>query len=146
MSFATLKQNLEAEGWFVGWKLSCCSSCAWWDVPDEADLSKVLFNHEQDCEVDESEECTYCKGDGYVMECHDSDGEETEEECMNCQGQGYFMEYYEHGDDTEGSHFCFDGSKKGVENLKAILPIIEDSGCAWTWNETGKTRIWIEWK
>ena len=108
MSFATLKQNLEAEGWFVGWKLSCCSSCAWWDVPDEADLSKVLFNHEQDCEVDESEECTYCKGDGYVMECHDSDGEETEEECMNCQGQGYFMEYYEHGDDTEGSHFCFD--------------------------------------
>jgi len=145
MSFKKLQENLQAEGWFVGWKLSCCSSCAWCDVPDEADLSKVLFNHEQDCEREE-EECEYCEGDGYIMECHDSDGEETEEDCMDCDGAGYHTSYYEHGDDAEGSHFCFDGTKKGVENLKAILPIIEESGCAWTWDETGGTRIWIEWK
>ena len=145
MSFKKLQENLQAEGWFVGWKLSCCSSCAWWDVPDEADHSKVLFNHEQDCEK-EDEECHSCGGNGYIMECHDSDGEETEEDCMDCDGAGYHTSYYESGDETEGSYFCFDGSKEGVKNLKKVLPIIEESGCDWTWDKKGKTRIYIGWK
>jgi len=144
MSFSKLQERLTEEGWFVGWKLPCCQTCAWWDVPDEADSSKVLFNHEQDCEKEE-EECHSCGGDGYIMECHDSDGEETEEDCMDCDGAGYHTSYYETGDEADGSFFCFDGSKEGVKNLKAILPIIEETGCSWHWDQTGKTRIEITW-
>ena len=64
MSFDALKERLAKEGWYVGWNHYCCQSCAWMDVPDDADMSKVLFNHSQDCEVDsEYEECTHCNGD-----------------------------------------------------------------------------------
>ena len=56
--FRRLQQRLREEGWYVGWNLPCCSSCAWAELPYEfedgtdIDLSKVLFNHSQDCEVE----------------------------------------------------------------------------------------------
>lgn len=48
--FKVLKKALKQRGWYVGWNLSCCQTCAWYDVPDDADFSKVLFNHAQDIE------------------------------------------------------------------------------------------------
>jgi len=118
----------------------------------EIDLSKVLFNHSQDCEVYiEGEECPDCQG-----ECYDELGEE----CMTCFGQGEIQEGFDPSEydtsvdgficnspeDQTSSYFCFDGSKEGVENFKAIMPIIEECGVSIdSFNEDGKTRISLSW-
>ena len=78
--FRKLQERLTQEGWFVGWNLPCCQSCAWCEVPDDANLDKVLFNHSQDCEFDMYEpeyECDCCYGDGSV-ETPEGDYEECE--------------------------------------------------------------------
>jgi hypothetical protein len=152
--FRKMQERLTEEGWFVGWNLPCCQTCAWGEVPLDADLSKVLFNHSQDCEVEGSEEeCPECDGEGYDM---DND----EEDCSYCNGTGYadFRDMDLNKFDTSvsgfvcnfpenqnSSLFCFDGEPAGVENLKAILPIIEECGCTWSWNKTGDSRIDIMW-
>ena len=157
--FRKMQQRLREEGWYVGWNLPCCSSCAWAEVPYEfedgtdIDFSKVLFNHSQDCEVEpDFSECMSCNGEGWH--------EDTEEECLTCMGEGDIKEYVD--DITEcdtsvdgfvcytpeqqsESTFCFDGSKEGVKNLKAILPIIEECGCKVNWNGKGDTRPEISW-
>jgi hypothetical protein len=43
------------------------------------------------------------------------------------------------------SLFCFAGDKPGIKNLKEILPIIEECGCNWHWNQKGDSRISISW-
>lgn len=157
--FRKLQERLTAEGWYVGWNHYCCQTCAWMDVPDyfddgtEVELSKVLFNHSQDCEVwdDDGEECPHCEGEGYS-----DDGED----CEHCNGTGILYKEIDTADyDTsqpgfvcntpeqqDESTFCFDGSDEGVKNLKAILPIIEECGCEWFWSESGEERIEIAWK
>lgn len=152
--FRKLQERLTAEGWFVGWNLPCCQSCAWGDLPwkheegphkgEEIDLSKVLFNHSQDCEVDyDYEECPECQEEG----------------CEACDYVGGIKILGDQGDfddsvygficytpeQSSGSMFCFDGDKQGVKNLKEILPIIEECGCEWSWDKTGKSRIHISW-
>jgi len=155
--FRKLQQRLQEEGWYVGWNLPCCQTCAWDDLPfefedgTEIDFSKVLFNHSQDCEVYvEGEECEACEGEGL---------DEDDNDCPICFGKGEVAEDFDPSDYDTSVHgficnspeqqdystFCFDGSKKGVKNLKAILPIIEECGCSWHWNETGKQRIEISW-
>jgi hypothetical protein len=141
------------------------------DVPDDADMSKVLFNHSQDCEVDsEYEECTHCNGDG-MIENPDYDTENLADEsdddldefidCIECDASGIVKTYKEditecdhqhapnficyHPHQVGGSMFCFDGTKEGVKNLKAILPIIEECGCSWSWTKKGDHRIEIGW-
>ena len=91
---------------------------------EDVDLSKVLFNHEQDCE--------------------NWDDEEMEEETEDAELE------YDHtnmlsSDQMFSSCFCFDGSKEGVKNLKAIIPIIEECGCEIHWNGKGDTRPTISW-
>lgn len=195
-AFEKMKERLMEEGWFVGWNLPCCQSCAWSAVPDylgavytedgylahpetgkrvsypeykevypnEVDLSKVLFNHSQDCEVYiEGEECSECLGEGEVENPdYDEDDKDSEEwiDCPECFGMGEISE--EGFDPSEydtsvsgfvcmtpeqacGSYFCFDGSKKGVENFKAIMPIIEECGVSIHWNGTGDSRIELSW-
>lgn len=161
--FRKMQQRLRAEGWYVGWNLPCCQSCAWADLPyefedgTEIDFSKVLFNHSQDCEVDlEGDDCPACDGKG---------GDESEDgewfDCERCDGEGYVFKAYDgdradldesvHGftcltpEAQHHSTFCFAGDKEGVKNLKAILPIIEECGCSWTWNQKGDQRIEISW-
>jgi len=167
MSFFKMKEALQAEGWFVGWNLPCCQTCAWGELPYEHEegpfkgqklnFEKVLFNHSQDCEVYGSEEeCPVCDGEGVV----EGDSGELDEDCMECRGTGYEDFGSDTGDyDTsvhgfvcnfpqqqESSLFCFDGSPEGVENLKAILPIIEECGCKVSWDGSGDSRIDISWK
>lgn len=157
--FRRLQERLREEGWYVGWNLPCCQSCAWMEVPDkfddgtEVDLSKVLFNHSQDCEVwIEGEQCNNCEGEGY--------DELIDDECPVCYGKGEIDENFNPADyDTSvsgficmspeqqlESTFCFDGSKAGVKNLKAIIPIIEECGCEIHWNGKGNTRPTISWE
>ena len=153
MSFSKLQERLTEEGWFVGWNLPCCQSCAWAEVEHD-DLSKVLFNHSQDCEVyieGEGEECPDCCGEGV---------DEEGEDCLTCYSMGEVQEDFdpsEYDTSVDGficmtpeqqtsSMFCFSGDKEGVKNLKAILPIIEECGCSWHWDQTGKTRIEISWE
>jgi len=154
--FRKLQERLTEEGWFVGWNLPCCQSCAWMEVPDEADLDKVLFNHSQDCEVEQDySTCNACLGEG---EIEDEDGEWIY--CEECEGTGEIVEtchnYLEYDSSVGGflchtpeqqsqSTFCFNGDKKGVKNLKAILPIIEECGCTIHWNGKGGQRPTIEW-
>lgn len=140
--FRKLQERLTQEGWYVGWNHHCCQSCGWWDVPDEADLSKVLFNHSQDCEY-EREICEVCDGDGECESCDDGYvmPDDAPEGLLK---SGSFLCYPP--EQVEGSMFCFDGDKKGVKNLKEILPIIEECGCSYNWGGTGETRIWIGWK
>ena len=150
--FRKMQERLTEEGWFVGWNLPCCQSCAWSEVPLEADLSKVLFNHSQDCEVYvEGEECPACEGEGYDLD--------TDEDCTECYGQGEIQEDFDpsgydtsvHGficnspEQQNSSVFCFDGSKEGVENFKAIMPIIEECGVEINWNGSGDSRIELSW-
>jgi len=149
--FRKLQRRLTEEGWFVGWNLPCCQTCAWDEIPWEATPNKVLFNHSQDCEVYlEGEECPECEG----MGC-----DEQGEDCLTCYGMGEVQEDFDPSEyDTSvsgfvcmspeqqsSSMFCFSGDKKGVENLKSILPIIEECGCEWHWNQTGEHRIEISW-
>lgn len=155
--FRRLQKRLTEEGWFVGWNLPCCQSCAWSDVPfefedgREVDLNKVLFNHSQDCEVYiEGEECPECEGAG----C-----DEEGEDCLTCYGKGEIEEGFDPSEyDTSvggficmtpeqqtRSLFCFAGDEKGVENLKSILPIIEECGCGYYWSGNGDQRIEISW-
>lgn len=151
--FRKMQERLTEEGWFVGWNLPCCQSCAWGDVPLDADFSKVLFNHSQDCEVEGSEEeCGNCDGEGYDYD--------NDEDCSYCGGTGYEdfgstdLDEYDTSvsgfvcnspEQQNSSVFCFDGDKKGVENLKAVIPIIEECGCTVNWSGSGKQRIEISW-
>jgi len=125
MSFRKLQERLREEGWYVGWKLPCCQTCAWWAVEHD-DLTKVLFNHEQDCEIEPEPPEFETEEEEYEW------WENVEWEHNTPEQQGYSL-------------FCFDGSKKGVKNLKEILPIIEECGCDWSWDKTGKSRIEISW-
>ena len=177
-----LFDRLREEGWYCGWGHACCQSCAWMDVPDyfdaqydkdgyliredkdgnpieykDVDLAKVLFNHEQDCQIDlyeEGVECEHCCGEGW--------DNETEDDCEHCNGMGYVLPdelakeldmanrkycvypHYTYYEQTY-STFCFNGDKEGVKNLKAILPIIEECGVEWHWNKKGDSRIDLHW-
>jgi len=136
----------------------------------DLDYTKVLFNHSQDCEVYlDGEECSACEGDGIVenpdydtsqlAEEHDDDLDEFID-CPMCDGMGEIQEDFDSSEfdksvdgficnspeQQKESMFCFDGSKKGVKNLKEILPIIEECGCKWFWDQTGDTRIEISWE
>ncbi len=137
-----------------------------WDERDEVyqevDYSKVLFNHSQDCEIEiESEDCKACDGYG-GLEPEDDDGDYVE--CEECHGEGYidqppkdvppedidssvegFTCYTPEA--SNGSLFCFDGSKKGVKNFKAIIPIIEECGVTVSdFDELGHRRIELSWE
>ena len=163
--FRKLQERLREEGWFVEWNMPCCQTCAWGDLPwkhevgpfkgEELDYSKVLFNHSQDCEVDEDwDECPDCKGEGYF--------EDTDADCDRCDGEGYVeiedtdFDVDEYDTSVSGfvcnspeqqhsSTFCYDGDKQGVKNLKEILPIIEECGCKYYWSGKGDSRIDISW-
>ena len=151
--FRKLQKRLTEEGWYVGWAHYCCQTCAWMDVPDyfdakyddkgylitedkdgneieyvDVDLTKVLFNHEQDCENEDMWE----------------DMEEEDEEDYEYEGEGT-METYS-PEEQDSSSFCFNGDKTGVKNLKAIIPIIEECGCSIHWNGKGDQRPTISWE
>lgn len=162
MSFYNLQNRLREEGWYVEWNLPCCQSCAWSCLPfeheqgpfkgREVDLDKVLFNHSQDCEVEcDWVTCLNCGGEGEI----------AGEVCTECDGDCDIKQIPEDADydmtqadigfvcltpeQQKSSMFCFAGEAKGVDNLKAILPIIEECGCTWYWNQTGDQRIEISW-
>lgn len=172
--FRKMKQRLEEEGWYVGWNEPCCQSCAWGCLPltfqfgphkgESVDYAKVLFNHSQDCEVYlEGEECPECFGECEIENPDfDEDDEDSEEyiDCPECGGMGEIEEGFDASEyDTSvsgfvcqspeqqnSSYFCFDGSKEGVENFKAIIPIIEECGVRVdSFDESGKTRIELSW-
>ena len=167
--FRKMQERLREEGWYVGWNEPCCQSCAWGDLPymlDEdkdikVDLSKVLFNHSQDCEVYlEGEECPECHGEGMIEVDSDDDDDDDWMDCEWCGGAGEIEEGFDASEyDTSvsgfvcqspeqqnSSYFCFDGSKEGVENFKAIMPIIEECGVSIdSFDERGKTRIELSW-
>ncbi len=113
-----LFDRLRQEGWYCGWAHICCSSCAWAEVPFEhemgpfkgesVDLDKVLFNHEQDCCIEEED--------------WDGDEEEYYEMLDNYDGEGIMPTFTPN--EIFESCFCFSGDKEGVKNLKAIFPII----------------------
>ena len=124
---------LRAEGWYCAWGLPCCQSCAWAEIPfeheegpfigKEVDIEKVLFNHEQDIE-DES-----------VWNHIDVDEVDEDE----------IVPRYFNMDEQRESVFCFDGSRKGVKNLKKVLPIFEQCGIKVYWNGKGNSRIELNW-
>ena len=159
-------------GWNEPCCQSCAWSCLpdYLDEEKEIDVdySKVLFNHSQDCEVDmygDEMECEVCDGEGYVYDedLNEDEGEDDDDMCQACGGSGYNQSLLETSyDDDEldrsvdgflcltaeasnGSMFCFDGSKEGVENFKAIMPIIEECGIEIHWNGSGESRIELTW-
>jgi len=169
-----LKEEGWYVGWNEPCCQSCAWSCLP-DYLDEdkkidVDYSKVLFNHSQDCEVYiEGEECYECHGEGIVenpdydtdqlAEEHDDDLDEFID-CPECGGmgevdEGLILSDYDTSVDgfvcydpeqLTSSYFCFDGSKEGVENFKAIMPIIEECGVSIdSFDESGKSRITLSW-
>ena len=181
MSFSKMQEALRAEGWFVEWNMPCCQSCAWAEIPlnhevgpfkgDPIDLEKVLFNHSQDCELDnEGEDCSSCEGDGMIDNPDyddlepDEDGNDQYIDCDYCGGEGILYGSFDTNElgfepDTSvdgfscyppthqsDSTFCFDGDEKGVQNLKDVIPLIEQSGCKVDWNGRGDSRPTISWE
>lgn len=202
--FRKLQQRLREEGWYVGWNLPCCQSCAWGALPDyhdarydeqgylvhpetgeeldwrtrdevykEIDLSKVLFNHSQDCEFDlydivmdfmSENEHNDDDIDDFFEKFDDAreaveDGHtDAVNELFEKYSMSHLLEELEGMDQSVSgfvcftpeeqtdSTFCFDGGKKGVANLKAIIPIIEECGCSIHWNGKGDARPTISWK
>lgn len=39
---------LEEKGYFCGYSFACCTSCGWSEIPDDKDMGKVVFFHNQD--------------------------------------------------------------------------------------------------
>jgi len=202
--FRKLQDRLREEGWYVGWNLPCCQSCAWSALPDyldakydddgylirehpetgeqmswdeidelygELDLSKVLFNHSQDCEFDMWEildDALMEKGiedtDEFYEEYDEASDEEQDGEkgAVNTVLQKWGIESILEDvpdldrsvagfacytpEQQDQSTFCFDGSKEGVKNLKEIIPIIEECGCKIHWNGSGESRPTISWE
>jgi hypothetical protein len=95
----------------------------------DIDYDKVLFNHEQDCQLeceydDEKQEYILPEGvtkDDYSVFPHTTTEQQTD------------------------SLFCFSSEDKGIENLKMILPVIEQAGCIYEWNGNPQSRIHIDW-
>lgn len=83
----------------------------------------------------EGEDCLTCYGKGEVQEGFDPSEYDTSVDGFICMTP----------EQQRSSLFCFSGDEKGVESLKAILPIIEECGCEWSWNQTGDQRIEISW-
>jgi len=170
--FRRMQARLRELGWLVEWNLPCCQSCAWDALPDKHEVgpfvgqwvncSKVLFNHSQDCEYgptpEERNACKACGGEGWR--------EDVDEPCKECNGQGEHFHFdttkydtsvtarhslAEHNfvcnwpEQQDHSLFCFDGGKKGVQNLSAIIPIIEACGCKVEWNGKSNERPKITW-
>lgn len=139
----------------------------------DIDFSKVLFNHSQDCEFDlydvvadfmsenehndddiddffeEFEDAREAVEDGHtnavneLFEQYKMSHLLEELEGMDQSVSGFVC--YTPEEQTD-STFCFDGSKEGVANLKAIIPIIEECGCSIHWNGKGNTRPDISWE
>lgn len=138
MSFYKLQERLREEGWYVGWNLPCCQSCAWSELPwkheegpfkgEELDFDKVLFNHSQDCEDYDANE----PPEGLSEDEEDEWWDNYEMKCLTPDQQNESM-------------FCFSGDEEGTQNLIDILPIIEECGCSWRWDKTGDMRIEISW-
>jgi len=167
--FDIIQEKLQAEGWYVGWSLPCCQTCAWGCVPfehktgpfkgQEVDFDKVLFNHEQDLEEEPVMYCPVCESEGSVP-VEDEKDEFATVECTNCNGTGLDpdgpidIETEEYKPDfdwdtfpeevVDNSSFCFSSNEKGVKNLKAIVPMLEEIGCRIDWNETGDDRPRID--
>lgn len=139
MSFQKMKDALQAQGWYVAWAHPCCQTCAWQEIPashpdgpyegQDINFDKLLFNHEQDCQMD----CEYNEEKGeYVLPegmTHDD----------YCTFPTYIPEH------TKGSYFCFNGQDNGLQNLIDALPIIKSAGCQIDWNQKSDSRIFIRW-
>jgi hypothetical protein len=96
----------------------------------DVDFNKVLFNHEQDCQID----CDW----------NDDTNEVIIPEGITSEDYDTFPHYSP--EEQKSSLFCFSGSEQGVKNLIEILPLIEESGCEWYWDKTGESRIEISWE
>jgi len=152
--FEELREALHKEGWYIEWGLPCCQSCAWDHIPmrheegpfkgKDVNYDKVLFNHEQNCQIDLGDvECPDCKGEGLGAD---------QDLCETCDGLGYDYEIpvddrvydtYPHYNyhEVNKSHFAFGKAKE----LKEILSVIEECGFEWNWNKTDKQRIELKW-
>jgi len=135
---------------------------------EDVDLNKVLFNHSQDCEYDWQGDAMAALPDDKIEEFFDA--VDVARDIEEDDGvEGLVRKIYEdfgivelYDDTPEGllregsfvcyppeqqgsSLFCFAGDKEGVKNLKEILPVIEECGCKWHWDQTGNSRIEISW-
>ena len=135
-----MKAALQEQGWYVAWAHPCCQTCAWQEVPyehpdgpnqgQELDFNKLLFNHEQDCQLD----CEY-------------DSEKEEYILPAGMTRDDFCTFPTHKpEETTGSMFCFNGDDEGLEQLINAIAVIESAGCYVRWNKTGGQRVFIGWK
>ena len=144
--FRKMQERLREEGWYVGWNLPCCQSCAWSALPDyfdakydddgyliredadgnrieyeDIDYSKVLFNHSQDCEVYlEGEECSYCDGEGEIEIPDFNEDEDLDEwiTCEECGGAGEIQEGFDPSEyDTSVSGFVCNSPEQQTSSL-----------------------------
>lgn len=142
--------QLREEGWFCELTMPCCQSCAWSSIPyeheygpfkgEKVDLDKVLFNHEQDMELDFSEECTWCFGEG--GEYRTGDEEEEWFDCEECFGSGYIdnESRYLTEDELTDTYFCHAGGP----NMARAKEVMEENGVRVDW-EVGNddVRMWV---
>ena len=131
---ANLFSKLEKEGWYCGWGEGPNNEMAWRNIESKSktrnniDLDKVFFNHDEDINVEDK----YSKM---------SDDERWD---LLMAGQEYKLEAHKIGTEYF-SKFSYSFTDIGVNNLKSILPIIEECGIQYTWNFDGRCRILLDW-
>lgn len=136
--FYKMKHLLQEQGWYVGWAHPCCQTCAWQEIPfehpdgpregEQIDFNKLLFNHEQDCDM----ECEYDEEKNeYILP-----------EGMTHDDYSVIPAYKP--EQTTGSLFCFNGDS--IQLLIEAISLIESTGCKVHWNHKPDSRIYIEWK
>lgn len=112
--FRKMQEALREHGWYVGWNLPCCQTCAWAELPyefedgSEIDFSKVLFNHSQDCEFE-----LYDLIMDHFEELYEDDDEV--QKALNVESEidvDEFMDLYEDARDA-----VEDGNRTAVDDL-----------------------------
>ena len=134
--FLKIKERLETDGWWIGFAD---------DMPNEVfedpypkghphagkdvDFCKILWWDAEEVLIDP------CVPDGLTEEEEKAWEESFEKEPIQYHPIEAVMTCW----------FSFNGDDKSVENLKAILPIIEEYECSWRWNESADQKINISW-
>ena len=126
-----LKERLESEGWWIG-------ECD--DMPMEGldDLFPETHPHA-------GEEVNFCKvlwwnsEDVLIDPCVPEGLTKEEEKVWEESFEKEPIQYYAI-EDIMLNGFCFNTDEKSIENLKGILPLIEECGCKWDWNKSGEQK------
>lgn len=171
LPFYKLQELLLSKGWYVGWCEGGSQRTAWHAVPYEhkvgpfkdkpINYNKTLVNHEQNVPTESEEMLTDILLKNGFSEVQIEDFFLKLDDLKRGHWEQHFIkhnlsaEFFKLGfgiknwsvnpwlapHETNGSLFSFGNAKK----LTEVLPLIEESGCTYTWSGSINDCIKINW-